>query len=166
MIAVTILLWLLIAGYGLYLLAEFFYLPQAYGETLVKPAMRRRWVDNMMLFAAIVFGLYHAFTDSRYVVFLTPLAILTVLVLITFIRPPRWHLKGDGFVYMFRFVPYSAIQAMQLSETGVLLILLNGGGKVQIPFANMIELEKAAAFFANEERLQRMFTPQAETTND
>ncbi|SUO95603.1 DUF986 family protein [Suttonella ornithocola] len=153
---VNILIWLIALVYLIYLLSEKFYLPDMVEPTLVKPALRRRLADSLMIFGATLYGIYTALTNQQYTSLLAPLTILAITLLILMIRHPKWHLKENGFVYYFRYVPYSAITHMQLAQNGVLLITLNNGGKIPIAFANIAAVETAANFFTNEKQLENV----------
>ncbi len=150
------LLWLVIVGYFFYLFLDILWVAQAQGETLLTVRLRRRYVDTLLLLAALFYGLYRIWQDKGSVLLLLPLLLLLILVLIAALRPSLWRLKADGFFYFLTFVPYSRIAQMRLSENGVLRIELDNHTRLNLVITNMAELEKAAAFFSDETHLTRL----------
>lgn len=143
----VLLIWLITFTYAAFLAADYFLLKDYKQPTIIAPALRRRYADGLMLLAATAYGIYKAMTTVQYLPLLFPLCALATILILLLIRQPRWHLKQDGFVYYFRFIPYSAITGMHLSDMGMLTIALNNGGKVILSFANIQAVEQAAQFF-------------------
>lgn len=153
-----ILLWLVIAGYIVYLLLDLFRVARTRGKTLIAVRLRRRYGDTLLLLAGLTYGLYRTWQDKTSVLSLLPLLLLLILVLITAFRPNLWRLQADGFFYLMKFVPYARIAQMQLRENGVLWIRLDNGTRIDLVLADMDELEKAAAFFSDAAHLDRILT--------
>lgn len=143
----SLLIYLITLTYGIFLFADHFWLKDYKQPTISAPALRRRYGDPIMLLAATTYGIYKAATSTQYLSLLLPLCILAILLILMLIRQPRWHLKADGFVYYFRYIHYSNITNMHLSDMGVLTIMLNNGGKIVLSFANIQAVEQAAQFF-------------------
>ena len=152
------LLWLVIAGYLVYLFLDFFWVAKARGETLLGVRLRRRYGDTLLLLVGCVYGFYRTWQDENVVLSFLPLILLLILVIIAAFRPSLWRLKADGFFYLLKFVPYTRIAQMRLSENGVLWIRLDNGTRLDLAFADMRELEKAAAFFSDATQLNRILS--------
>lgn len=163
MTGLRLLIWLVVAVYAGYLFLVLTYPAQAYGPSRLVLRLRRQWADTLLLAGGVGVGIYGALTNQHYLPLLLPLVIFALLLVVAMLHVPRWHLKQTGFIYLFRLVPYQEIADMQLSERGVLTIILRSGGKAELAFANIAELERAAAFFASEEYVQQMLASEAQS---
>lgn len=155
-ILTQIFLWLVILAYLAYLLVDMYVIPNYMGKSLATPVLRRRWGDAILILAAVIFGIYAALTNQKYTGFLLTLIILGAVVFYSSYHKTYWHLKEEGFIYMFKFIPYSAIKNTQLTENGILILDLTGGSKVYIAFKTIGDVEIAANFFADEKRLNKI----------
>lgn len=157
-----ILLWLVIAGYIVYLSLDLFRIAKTRNETLVAVRLRRRYGNILLLLTGLGYGLYHTWQDKTSFLSLLPLLLLLILVLITAFRANLWRLQADGFFYLMKFVPYTRIVQMQLNPNGVLWIRLDNGTRINLALADMDELEKAAAFFSDAAHLERILLQDSE----
>ena len=155
-ILIHIFLWLIILAYLFYILVDVYVIPNYMGKSLATPVLRRRWGDAILILGGVIFGIYAALTNQKYTSFLLTLIILGAVVFYSSYHKTYWHLKEEGFIYMFKFIPYSAIVNTKLTENGILILELNGGAKVYIAFKTIGDVEIAANFFANEKRLNKI----------
>ena len=141
-----LLLWLLVAGYVLFLIYDIWWLDRAHGRTQVSIPLRRRSIWDMLVLLCVLFaGIYYE-GNSGGRNELYALSALVMLVVVQGMRPRFWRLKQDGFIWGGRFVPYRYISTINLSEDGILRLTLLNHGFIDIAVRDMAALEQAAAF--------------------
>ena len=153
----TVVLWLFVLGYILFLTYDIYIQNKRFGTTLVAVRLRRRLIDAIFFSTIITGGLYYEISNNKNIFNIIGLTLLLVLALTHGLHYPKWRLKKDGFTAGGRYWRYEAINAMQLSEDGVLVLTLQNGQNIILPVARIEDLEKAAAFFTGEEALQHLF---------
>ncbi|WP_072281384.1 DUF986 family protein [Rappaport israeli] len=157
------ILFILVLGYSLFLLYDGPIQANRHGKTLVSVRLRRRLVDSLFFSLILLSALSYEFTHSQDKPTLIALILLLALVLYQGLRYPRWRLKQHGFTAGGRYYRYPQIQAMRLSEDGVLLLTLDTGLNLILPIAHIDDLEKAAAFFTGEEALKHLIPTQEQS---
>lgn len=157
----TIGLLLLALAYAAFLLYDELVQHYRFGKALIIVRLKRRLADAIFMCLIIGSGLYYELTQGFSLANQALLVLLMIMVLYHGLRYPKWRLKANGFTLGGRYWRYQAIQNMQLSEDGVLVITLQSAQQLLLPAVDLQELERAAAFLAGTETLDTFLSGKA-----
>ncbi|VEA66284.1 Predicted membrane protein [Serratia plymuthica] len=118
------------------------------GKTLLKvPLKRRNRIDCLIFVGLIAILIYRNVTASGEIsttYLLISLALIAVYI--SYIRWPKMLFKTQGFFYANTFIEYKRINAMNLSEDGILVIDLEQR-RLLIQVTQLDDLERIYHFF-------------------
>jgi uncharacterized membrane protein YobD (UPF0266 family) len=123
--ATTVILLILLIGYGGFLLFDALILPFIGGKTLMTVRLRKKnYVDQLILAGIVVIAYIVDYQRGGSPGSVDLLLILFGLVLLysVFIYSPKARFKGNGFYYGIVYTPYDHVKNMRLSKDGVLVV--------------------------------------------
>ncbi|WP_338882568.1 MULTISPECIES: DUF986 family protein [Xenorhabdus] len=144
---ILIVLIVLMLAFAIY---DEFIINQLKGKTLLNIKLKRKQrLDALIFIILIAIIIYNNVTShgSQFTTYLLTFIILVTLYL-GYIRSPKLIFKKQGFYYANRFFSYEKINAMNLSEDGILMMDL-GQNKIYISVTKLDDLEKIYQFLVN-----------------
>ncbi|KLU16320.1 MULTISPECIES: DUF986 family protein [Xenorhabdus] len=127
-----------------------FIINQLKGKTLLNIKLKRKQrIDALIFIILIAIIIYNNVTlhGSQFTTYLLTFIILVTLYL-GYIRSPKLIFKKQGFYYANRFFSYESINAMNLSEDGILMMDLEQN-KIYVSVTKLDDLEKIYQFLVN-----------------
>ncbi|MDC9604216.1 DUF986 family protein [Xenorhabdus griffiniae] len=144
---ILIVLIVLMLAFAIY---DEFIINQLKGKTLLNIKLKRKQrLDALIFIILIAIIIYNNVTShgSQFTTYLLTFIILVTLYL-GYIRSPKLIFKKQGFYYANRFFSYENINAMNLSEDGILMMDL-GQNKIYVSVTKLDDLEKIYQFLVN-----------------
>ncbi|CAM3932399.1 DUF986 family protein [Xenorhabdus thuongxuanensis] len=144
---VLIVLIILMLSFAIY---DEFIINQLKGKTLLNIKLKRKQrIDALIFIILIAIVIYNNVTShgSQFTTYLLSFIILMTLYL-GYIRSPKLIFKKQGFYYTNHFFSYESINAMNLSEDGILMMDL-GQHKIYLSVTKLDDLEKIYQFLVN-----------------
>lgn len=134
---------LCVAGLLAYAIYDEFVMPRRLGATLLTvPLLRRSRADSVIFTGLLAIVIYNNVTHHGAILTTWLLSMLALVVIYLFwIRAPKIIFKEQGFFFANIWIEYGRINAMQLSEDGVLVVQLEQR-RLLIRVRNIDDLEK------------------------
>ncbi|AOM40367.1 DUF986 family protein [Xenorhabdus hominickii] len=138
---------LLMLSFAIY---DEFIVNQLKGKTQLNIKLKRKQrIDALIFIVLIIIIIYNNIIShgSQFTTYLLSFIILMTLYL-GYIRSPKLLFKKHGFYYSNRFLSYTKIKEMNLSEDGILMIELEDN-KIYISVTNLDDLDKIYQFLVD-----------------
>lgn len=142
----TLGLWLLVGMCAAGMVYFYLLLPKRFAQHGLRGVVflrRVHFIDALLMMTVIGAGLLYAQQTKQPLAQQSALFLLLAMVYVHGMRYPRWLIYHDGFLAVGRFYSFTQLEAMQLSEDGVLQLQLKDRAPLLLPVLNMAELEKA-----------------------
>ncbi|CBJ81692.1 putative membrane protein [Xenorhabdus bovienii str. Jollieti] len=144
---ILIILILLMFAFAIY---DEFIINQLKGKTLLNIKLKRKHrIDALIFIVLISIVIYNnVIVQGNQLTTYLLLFIILFTIYLGYIRSPKLIFKNKGFYYANRFLQYEKINAMNLSEDGILMISFEKNN-IYITVSKLDDLEKIYQFLIN-----------------